>query len=990
MKLRNSAVRLGLLPAGIAIALTPAFASAQEAAAGATTLDRLEVTGSRIRSVDVETAQPIFTVSSEDIKRSGLVSVGDILQNLTVSGTQTFSKAAVLASNPEQGGQYANLYNLGEMRTLVLVNGKRWSSSLAGFTDMSTIPSSLIERIEVLKDGASAIYGSDAIAGVINIILRKDFEGAEASVYYGQNSGGDGAKTQYNLTLGAVGERSSIMLGASYTKEDPVWAKDRALTRYGSGPNHAEDSLSPAGPWGRFTDPRAAGTAGAGNWRADDAGNLILDKEGNRIWDANTWAINHTGSWNTPIGQGADSSDFNNYHLINGDDYYNATQQMMLNQGSENKSVFAAGTYDINDNMRFKSTVMYSERDSKRQIAGYPLTGTSQANFPVVISKDSVYNPLDMDIRNWGRRIFEMPRVSENNVKSFHFDAAVEGTFDFNDRPFDWDVGLNYNQYDVTETASGNINLLALQKALGPSFINSAGVAQCGTAANPIALGTSAALGQCTPFDVLGGASAATPEAMKYIGTLLNATSQSKSKQYFANITGGLFDMPGDAGEFAFAAGYEHREVSGYDHPDALSAAGYTTDLAAGAASGKYKANEFYLEFMIPLLKDLPGAQELSLDIASRYSDFDKFGDTINSKFSLTWRPINDLLVRGTYGEGFRAPTMDDTFGGGSQTFDKFTDPCDASFGMLNDPRVAARCQSEGLSSTYRQTDAAGKPITTRDVQGNSAFQSGVGNDQLQPETSKTRTVGMVYSPSYVPGLDVSLDWYKITVSNVITAVSANYVLGQCYQNGVAQFCDQYGRDVTTGQVTSLSRGNANLGALETEGYNFGVRYRLPETAIGTFGVNLDANYLSAYRQQSTKGAEWDNYAGYWNYPRVRATLGLNWAKDTLSANWGMRYYGGFRDYCYDEGVECNEPNYQTPNGGWAGGEGANKKGAIVYHDVSVTWQAPWDGSVTVGARNVFDKQPPITYSVSNSSASQIDPMLDYDRFLFIQYNQRF
>ena len=551
-------------------------------------------------------------------------------------------------------------------------------------------------------------------------------------------------------------------------------------------------------------------------------------------------------------------------------------------------------------------------------------------------------------------------------------------------------MGINYNQYDVTETSSGNINLLALQKALGPSFINSAGVAQCGTAANPIALGTNAALGQCTPFDILGGASAATPEALTYINTLLNATSQSKSKQYFANITGGLFDMPGDAGEFAFAAGYEHREVSGYDHPDALSSAGYTTDLAAGAASGKYKANEFYLEFMIPLLKDLPGAKELSLDIASRYSDFDKFGDTINSKFSLTWRPIEDLLVRGTYGEGFRAPTMDDTFGGGSQTFDRFTDPCDAQFGMLNDPRVAARCQSEGLASTHRQTDAAGKPVTARDTQANAAFQSGVGNDQLQPETSKTRTVGLVYSPSYVQGLDISLDWYKITVDNVITAVSANYVLNQCYQNGVQQFCDQYGRDVTTGQVTSLSRGNANLGSLETEGYNFGVRYRLPELAIGTFGVNLDANYLSTFRQQSTKGAEWDNYAGYWNYPRVRATLGVNWAKDDLSANWGMRYYGGFRDYCYDDGVECNEPNYQTPNGGWGGGEGANKKGAIVYHDVSVTWQAPWDGSVTVGARNVFDKKPPITYSVSNSSASQIDPMLDYDRFLFIQYNQRF
>ncbi|GAE58132.1 hypothetical protein XPN_0038 [Xanthomonas arboricola pv. pruni MAFF 301427] len=161
MNLRTSAVRLGLLPAGIAIALTPAFAAnaqEQSAAPSTTTLDRIEITGSRIRSVDVETAQPVFTVTQQDIQKSGLVSVGDILQNLSIAGTQTYSKAAVLTSDPEQGGQYVNLYNLNENRTLVLVNGKRWTSSLNGLTDMSTIPSSLIERIEVLKDGASAIY----------------------------------------------------------------------------------------------------------------------------------------------------------------------------------------------------------------------------------------------------------------------------------------------------------------------------------------------------------------------------------------------------------------------------------------------------------------------------------------------------------------------------------------------------------------------------------------------------------------------------------------------------------------------------------------------------------------------------------------------------------------------------------------------------------------------------------------------------------------
>lgn len=953
MKFRTSAVRLGLLPAGIAIALTPAFASAQDAAKGTTDLDRIEVTGSRIRSVDMETAQPVFTVSSEDIKRSGLVSVGDILQNLTVSGTQSFSKAAVLTSNPEQGGQYVNLYNLGEQRTLVLVNGKRWSSSLAGFTDMSTIPSSLIERIEVLKDGASAIYGSDAISGVVNIILRKDFDGAEVSAYYGQNGKGDGSKTQYNLTLGANGENSSIMLGASYTKEDPVWAKDRELTRYTFGPLHAEDGFSPAGPWGRYTDPTT--------------GKVMV--------------INHPG------GVGADASNPANYHPINGDDYFNPSEQMMLNQGSENKSVFAAGRYDINDSLVFKSTAMYSERDSKRQVAGYPLTGTTQPTFPVVISKDSAFNPLGEDILNWGRRIVELPRVTDNNVKSFHFDAALEGTFNFNDRPWDWDVGINYNQYDVTETGTGNLNLLALQNALGPSFINDAGVAQCGTAANSIALGTGT--GQCTPFDVLGGITGATADALKYINYLSNATAQSKSKEYFANITGSLFDMPGNAGEFAFAAGYEHRENSGYDHPDALSSAGYTTDLAAGVAQGKYTANEFYLEFMIPLLKDLPGAKELSLDVASRYSDFDRFGNTLNSKFSLTWRPIDDLLVRGTYGEGFRAPTLDDTFGGGSQTFDYFTDPCDAQFGQQGNASVAARCLAEGLGPNFRQTDAAGKPVSGYDSQSNAPFNSGVGNAELQPETSTTRTIGLVYSPSYAHGLDVSLDWYKITVKNVITGVSANYVLGQCYQNNVQSFCDQYSRDAASGQVTSLSRGNANLGALETEGYNFGAHYRLPELAVGNIGVNLDLNYLTALRQQSEAGADWDNYAGYWNSPRVRATLGVNWSKGDLSANWGMRYYGGFRDYCWDE-TECNEPGYLTPNGGWGGGEGANKKGAMVYNDVSATWQAPWNGSVTVGVRNVFDKKPAVTYSVGNSSATYLDPMLDFDRFLFIQYNQSF
>ncbi|PPV08979.1 TonB-dependent receptor [Xanthomonas bromi] len=989
MNLRTSAVRLGLLPAGIAIALTPAFAAnAQEQSApSTTTLDRIEITGSRIRSVDVETAQPVFTVTQQDIQKSGLVSVGDILQNLSIAGTQTYSKAAVLTSNPEQGGQYVNLYNLGENRTLVLVNGKRWTSSLAGLSDMSTIPSSLIERIEVLKDGASAIYGSDAVAGVVNIILRKNYDGAEASAYFGQNGRGDGSKEQYSFTAGTTTDRASLVFGVNYTNEDPVWAKARPLTRYSSGPNHIKDGLSPTGPWGRFNDPRAVGTPGAGNY-LDTDGNIVGSGQG--TWSPNQWVLNHTGSFDGK-GVGADSRDLSNYHVGVGlDDYYNSIDQMMLQQSSKNKSVFTTGSYNLTDSLTFKSTAMYSERDSNRQIAGYPLQAASQPQFPVAISGTSYYNPVGQDINSWFRRTVELPRTTESNVKTLHFDAALEGVFDVGSHGWNWDVGFNYNKYDVTQVSRGNINLLALQKALGPSFLNAQGQVQCGTAAAPIALGTSNALGQCTPFNILGGPSASTPNALQYLNALGQATQQSLSKQWTANVTGGLFDLP--AGELGFAAGVEHREISGYDYPDQLSSAGYTTDLAAQATEGRYQTNEAYLELLIPVLKDLPGAKELSFDVAARYSNYSRFGDTTNSKFSFTWKPIDDLLVRGTYGTGFRAPTLDDTFGGGSQSFDAFTDPCDATFGSLGNAGVAARCSAEGLASNFRQTDTANNPVAKRDVQGNSPFNAGVGNAELEPERSITRTVGMVYSPHWVQGLDFSLDWYRISISNIITALTANDVLNNCYLNNLASYCADYGRDAVTGQVTTLSRGNVNLGRLETEGYNFGVRYRMPETAYGKFAVNLDTNYLTTYKSQAEAGADWSNAAGYWNFPRVRATLGLDWSLGALSANWNLRYYGGFRDYCWDAaaGIECNDPNYQTPNPGWGGGTGSNKKGSISYQDVSVTWQAPWDGSVTVGARNIWNKQPPITYSITNSSTAAIDPMLDYDRFLFVQYNQRF
>jgi iron complex outermembrane receptor protein len=954
-----TAIRLGIAVGAFA---TAGSAFAQDTSSStanpdsAKKLETITVTGSRIRSVDVETAQPVITMTQADIQKTGLINVGDILQNLTITGQPTFSKAAVLTSNTEEGGQYVNLYNLGENRTLVLVNGKRWMTSLNGYTDVSTIPVALIDHIDILKDGASSIYGSDAVAGVINIILKDHFNGAAVSGSVGQNEGGanDGTQQAYSFTVGNTTDKSSIVFAATYNKTSAIWADSRDYTKYTFGDFDRTAGYSGTGPWGRFTNPN----------------------------DGNTYVLNHTGDPNN-IGVGADSRDINNYHVgVQDNDYFNATNQMMEQLPTELKSIFTEGSYNLADNVTFKATGMYAERNSSTQVAGYPLTSTSQPNFPVYLSGESYYNPLPGTDLSFARRITELPRVSSESAKSLHFDAGFEGNFEFLDHAWNWDAGFGYNKYDVDTTNTGNINLLNLQQALGPSFLNASGIVQCGTAANPIALN------QCTPFNILGGPSASNKEVLNYIMAREHATDQSINKDFTANITGGLFELP--AGTFSFAAGIEHRNVSGYDQPDEMASAGYTTDLAAGPTSGSYTTNEAYVELNAPLLKDLPGAKSLAVDVASRYSHYSNFGSTTNNKYSFTWSPFDDLLVRGTFAKGFRAPTLGDLFGGGSQTFDQYADPCDVNIGNLANPTVAKNCAAAGLSPTnFHQLDTAGNPVKA-ESQGTTPFVTGAGNAYLQPEHSTTRTLGLVFSPHYVDGLDMTLDYYDIKITNVITAIDANYVLDQCYQYSVQEFCSAFQRDAN-GQVINLHRGNANLGWIETTGYNMGLNYRLPAFSFGKFVFNANVNYLDDWNQESAAGAPVINYAGQYGYNHWRANLGLDWTLGNWGATWGMRYYGSFIDECWSETVHCNMPNYTSVN--WGAGPGANRMGATVFNDAQVRYTLPWKATVAFGMRDIFDKHAPNTidaYELGYNSSGSVDPTLDLGRYIYLQYNQTF
>ena len=954
----------------VALALPSLSALAQEA------LQRVEVTGSRIRQVDLETAQPVQVMTQEQIQKTGLVTVGDIINNLSSAGSPAFSKGGALTSNRENGGQYANLRNLGAQRVLVLVNGKRWTQTVAGFTDMSTIPSSMIERLEILKDGASSVYGSDAIAGVINIILKKTMEGGQLSVYMGANEkGGDGKNKDFSLSYGAGDEKASLMFGLSHTEQGAVWARDREITAYSRGPNFPTENLG-SGPWGRIRQVSASG------------GPTGFDR-----------ILNHTGDQMNP-GVGADPRNPANYHNVTAltpiaADNFNTTSQMVFAMPSKLDTIFTKGELALPYDMRFVTTAMYSQRKGVSTTAGYPLSSTSQSAYPVYVDKDSYFNPYGNQVAGAGlgqdlffyRRTTEIPRVTENNNRTLHIDATLEGEFQLRNLPWNWSVGYNHSKIDGYSVATGNTNLLNLKKALGPSFMNASGVVQCGTAAAPIGLA------DCVPFNILGGPSASTPEQLAYIMSTGGYNFGSKVDSATADIAGELFELP--AGALGFAAGFEHRTVEGAERPGDFQRSGFSTDLAGNPTSGRYQVREAYAELQIPVLKNLPLVESLSFNVATRHSDYSNFGTTNNSKFSVIYRPIKDLMARGTWAEGFRAPTVGDTFGGGQQAFDTYLDPCDTLYGEASrTPAVAARCASGfggviGTPGGFRQRSQTGALITSSGgTQTAFPFNASAGNEFLQPETATTRTLGLVFSPSYVPGFSAAVDWYSIKIDNRIVAVSANYIAGECYTQGLADFCSSIKRDPVTGSITALSRGNANLGQIKTEGVDLELRYRLPRFSWGQISLRSETTYLDEYSIKNSAAANWIDYSGEYDYHRWKSNFTTDWSLGNWSATWGTRWVSSVLDQCLNipRGWECNAPTTFRPG---ATSAGANRLSSLIYHDLSAGYRFSWNGAIRVGVNNLFDKKPRFTL-LGASSATTIDADLPIDRLFYARYTQSF
>lgn len=925
----------------------------------AKTLDRVEVTGSRIKKSELEGTVPVQVISRADIDRAGLTSIGDVLQQITASGSALntkFNSSGNFGFPPDGGGVGAgsttvDLRHLGAKRVLVLVDGVRWvaessASGVSTATDLNTIPMSIVERIEVLEDGASSLYGSDAIAGVINIITKKNFEGAEVNVGWGAFDAQDGDTKNADITWGGRTDKARFLLNASYTKTDAISSASTEQSRF-PVPGTGLTFGSSATPQGRFIfiDPRCP----------------LVDLDDNPATPdvpfCNITTPNGQSFPNGPVFTGGDDDDFIDFSTAS---RFNFAPFNLLLTPSERKSVFTRIDYDLSERVRWKTRFLYNNRQSTNQAAPEPIflgsdagTGNPLAD-NIVISASNPFNPfgIDLDSNNGpednghltllGRRPIEGgPRIFKQDVDTWYFSTGLEGDFDIGERTFYWDVNAVRSENKADQTTFGSYNLAHINQALGP-------IANC--------------TGSCVPLNLFGGPGTLTPEMLRFIGAILTDKSENNLTLWSVNLSGDLFDLP--AGTLSFAAGYEYRKNNGSFQPDALIVAGESNGVPALPTRGTIEVNEFYGEFYVPLLADTPFFKRLDATYAIRLSDYDTSGTSTTNKVGLRWQVNDEILLRGTFAEGLRAPSVGELFGSASRFDAVIDDPC--LIGVDGSPPTGnpSNCAALGVPGGAQQANSQ-ISVTTG------------GNPNLKPESSNSYSAGLVWSPGFAANawwserLDYEVTWYRHELSGAIQAIDAQTQLNLCVQTLDPQFCSGITRS-STGAINGFNNRLVNLGRITTEGWDFKFNWLLPEKSFGQFAVNWSTTFVDSYRAVGANGAVQPRKVGIEvndsAIPELTSNLALTWRMGAFDASWVMRYIDDLTEDCGDA-VGFPVCSNQAA--------GTNHLGATTYHDFQASWNADYLGGfkVTVGVNNVFDKKAPncLSCSLNGFDASTYD-----------------
>lgn len=878
-------------------------------------LQAVVVTGSLIRRVDAETASPVVTLDRAAISNSGKPVLGDVLQQLpSISGNatnpQNNSNGGGVASPLLEGGDGASrvsLRGLGINRTLVLVNGQRMANP-----DINLIPPEMIERVDVLAEGASTVYGSDAIGGVVNFILRKDFKGAQVSLNDGISGQGDAQRRGFNLTAGAVGDNYSIAGGLDFNKYDAVLGRRREFSKQqlylSNGAVVAAGSSSI--PTGRIQLPAAlAGQYGC--------------------------TINSSGTADVTLASG-DGSAQGDYRCRLSSDTYNYAALNYIQTAQKRTNGFVLGNFKFSDSLSAFVDAFYNHTVSSGQDASSPvgtgdgliISSTNPINpFGITFSQNPVAGDPNSGYSFQTRLTGSGTRVHSYTTDTGQINTGLRGNFG-QDSSWLWDASINYSHTKRDQRDSNEVDIPALQAAVdgGANIFNQA---------DP-SVGDQLKQGVKTPV---------------YIFT-------QSTKQAQVDASGELWDLP--AGPMQLSAGALYREqsmnytVSSFAVLDPVTTTCEIAQEACGSPGrGSFNVKEVFAETLIPLLTDQPWARSLNLDLGVRSSNYSTTGTTTNGKIAIEWKPSDDLLVRGTISQVFRAPNLDELYDGRT-----LQQP------VLNDPCV-------GLTAAQLAQHPAACQFVPVNWGGNSpaqvnTFYSGAATigSKLKPEKGKSINLGFVYDPDWLPGVSTSVDFWHIYLTDTLTAITANTVVDACFNDNSNPYCSFIQRNNassrTPGQVFLISTPVVNLGNTSTSGVDFTLRYKIPHFDLGgydpgNFRAGLGTTYTSSYKNNATPGepgAKTIEYAGtfnpqFGNISRWRGTLTLNWDKGNWNAQWQSRYVNKLTALNADAAiVGVNIP-----------------MASVLYHSIQLGYAVPAIHTrFDIGVDNLSDKMPPRIY----------------------------
>lgn len=842
---------------------------------------KITVTGSRIKRSDIEGDLPVTVITREELELSGESNAADFIRNTTFNSAGSY--------RPQSGSTGAglatvSLRGLGTARTLVLVDGRRLAKSgISGrSSDLTQIPMGAIERIEILSDGASAVYGSDAIGGVINVITRDDYQGVEIMIGGAEveipSEGGE--REEGSVIFGASSDRASIVSGVSWNNRGMIFSR--------------------AFPW---TEPGTSVFSNNYTTQEDVDGDGVLDDLTN--WTAIPGACSFPNTGFAITAGGRCGYDFN---LVGADE-----------ASSENQSFYSRVKYDINDNWQVWSNMSLAKTSTFGRYA--PVAATSAASFGgsgVLIPVDSPNNPtnpnsplydpnsgLEPQPVHWWHRFDALGnRDNTTETNNTNFQIGVVGQLGNTEV----EVGVNRTNNTFTNIGKNYLLRSAIDAAIADGSYN------------------------------LGDPYSVSDDILNSIKVTTLRDGRYDQDEVFGSVAFDLFNLP--SGPVQMITGAEYRQEKYSDQYDSLSEANQVGGSSGSSAGGNRDVTSAYFEALMPVMDNL----EVSL--AGRYDDYSDYGSDFSPKLSLRYQPLNNLTLRASYGEGFRAPTLDELTQKPSDTSDSVT------FHLPT-------CQAFGYA-------------TLEICRANEAQVRGtvISNPELSSETSEQFSLGVAYEP--IDWFNFTLDYFDINITNQINPFSLRQLVT------LAEAGDEIpaGLNVSFNPDGSIQggflRGFANRGELNVSGLDLNARFNF-DAFGGKISSGLQVSHLLSYENPETRDFIEDP-----GLPSTRAVMTNAYSYGDFSIAYNINLIS---DQCDTVSTDPNDENGVICNG---------HVPTWVTHDLQFNYHTPWDGKVTLGARNIGNKYPPLYVGVLNNRDYDFSLYDGYGRITYLRYTQTF